>query len=109
MGEMINICNKTVQGKKIIRQQHSLLWNDTFPKNTKQRIFKSIAESPTIYGADVWVMDSKLSKKISAVEMSFWRRCCGLILKDHVRNYIIRKIVETEVTLTDTIEAKQLK
>jgi hypothetical protein len=41
--------------------------------------------------------------------MTFWRRCCGLTLDDHVRNDIIREIMETEVTLTDTIEAKQLK
>jgi hypothetical protein len=48
-------------------------------------------------------------KKINAVEMSFWRRCCGLTLEDHVRNDTIREIMETEVTLTNTIEAKQLK
>jgi hypothetical protein len=35
-----DICNKIVQGKKIIRQLHSLLWNHTISKNTKQRIFK---------------------------------------------------------------------
>ncbi|GFG33968.1 hypothetical protein Cfor_07518, partial [Coptotermes formosanus] len=87
-----DIRNKIVQGKKIIRQLHSLLWNDTISKNTKQRIFKSIVEPPTIYA-----------------EMTFWRRCCGLTLEDHVRNDIIRELVETEVTLTDTIEAKQLK
>jgi hypothetical protein len=54
-------------------------------------------------------MDSKLSKKINAVEMSFWRRYCGPTLEDHVRSDIIREIVEAEVTLTVTIEAKQLK
>jgi hypothetical protein len=104
-----DICNKIVQGKKIIRQLHSLLWNDTILKNTTQRVFKTIAEPPTIYGAEAWVMNSKLSKKINAVEMSFWRRCCGLTLEDHVRNDKIREIMETEVTLTDTTEAKQLK
>jgi hypothetical protein len=41
--------------------------------------------------------------------MGSWRRCCGLTLEDHVRNYVIRNIMETEVTPTDTIEAKQLK
>jgi hypothetical protein len=41
--------------------------------------------------------------------MSFWRRCCGLTLEDHIINDIIREIMETEGTLTDTIEAKQLK
>jgi hypothetical protein len=41
--------------------------------------------------------------------MSFWRRCCGLTLEYHVRNDIIREIMETEVTLTDTVEAKQLE
>jgi hypothetical protein len=45
----------------------------------------------------------------AAVEMSFWRRCCGLTLEDHVRNGRIREIMETEVTLTDTVEAEQLK
>jgi hypothetical protein len=35
--------------------------------------------------------------------------CCGLTLEDHVRNDIIRDIMETQVTLTDTEEAKQLK
>jgi hypothetical protein len=104
-----DISNKIVQGKKIIRQLHSLLWNDTLSKNTKQRILKSVVEPPTIYGAEVWVMDSELYKKINAVEISSWRRCCGLTLEDHVRNYIIRKIMETEVTLTDSVEAKQLK
>jgi hypothetical protein len=56
-----DIRNKIVQGKKIIRQLHSLLWNDTISKNTK-RIFISIAEPPTMYGAEVWVMNSNLSK-----------------------------------------------
>jgi hypothetical protein len=55
-----DIRNKIVQGKKIIRQLHSLLWNDTISKNTKQRIFKSIVEPPTTYGSEVWVMNSKL-------------------------------------------------
>jgi hypothetical protein len=41
--------------------------------------------------------------------MSFCRRCCGLTLEDHVRNDIIREIMGTEVTLTDTVEVKQLK
>jgi hypothetical protein len=41
--------------------------------------------------------------------MSFWRRCCGMTLEDHVRNDIIREAMETEVKLTDTVEAKQLK
>jgi hypothetical protein len=41
--------------------------------------------------------------------MSFWRRCCGLTLEDHVRNDMIREIMETEATLTDTVEAKHLK
>jgi hypothetical protein len=54
------------------------------------------------YGS--WI--ESFPKKINAVEMSFWRRCCGLALEDHVRNDIIREIMETEVTLTDTIEAK---
>jgi hypothetical protein len=104
-----DIRNKIVQGKKIIRQLHSLLWNNTILKNTNQKIFKSIAEPTTIYGAEVWVMNSKLSKKINVVEMSFWRICCGLTPEDRVRNDKIREIMETEVTLTDTIEAKQLK
>jgi hypothetical protein len=51
----------------------------------------------------------KVSKKINAVEMRFCRRCCGLTLEDHVRNDTIREIMETEATLTDTVEAKQLK
>jgi hypothetical protein len=54
-------------------------------------------------------MDSKLSKIINAVEMSFWRRCCGLTLEDNVKNDKIREIMETEVTMMDTTEAKQLK
>jgi hypothetical protein len=32
-----DICNKIVQGKKIIRQLHSLLWNTTILKNTKKK------------------------------------------------------------------------
>jgi hypothetical protein len=104
-----DICNKTVRGKKIIRQLHSLLWNDMISKSTKQRIFKSIVQPPTICGAEVWVVDLKLSKIINTVEMSFWRRCCGLTIEDHVRKDLIRMIMETELTLTHTIEAKQLK
>jgi hypothetical protein len=61
--EDTDICNKTVQGEKTIRQLHSLLWHDKMSKNTKQRTFKSTVEPPTIYGAEVWIMDSKLSKK----------------------------------------------
>jgi hypothetical protein len=57
------------------------------------------------YGS--WIQSFK--KKINAVEMSFWRRCCGLTREDHVRNDTIREIMETELTLTKAIEAKQLK
>jgi hypothetical protein len=54
-------------------------------------------------------MDSKLSKKINAGEINFWRRCCDLRLEGHVKNGRIREIMETDVTLTDAIESKQLK
>jgi hypothetical protein len=40
--------------------------------------------------------------------MSFWRRCCGLTL-EQVRNDRIREVMEAEVTLTNTMEAEQLK
>jgi hypothetical protein len=57
------MCNKIVQGKKIIGQLYSLLWDDTISKNAKQRIFKSRVQPPTAYGEEVWVMGSKICKK----------------------------------------------
>jgi hypothetical protein len=39
----------------------------------------------------------------------FLYKICGLTLEDHAKNDGIREIMETEVTLTDTVEAKQLK
>ncbi|KAK4872080.1 hypothetical protein RN001_016204 [Aquatica leii] len=54
-------------------------------------------------------MDKNSEQKLLSAEMSYWRRCCGLTLQEHVRNEDIRRRMSAKSTIVDNIYEKQLK
>nr|CAH7720104.1 unnamed protein product [Callosobruchus chinensis] len=50
-----------------------------------------------------------MEKRLLAMEMGYWRRCCKLTLLDKVRNEQIRDRMSIATTIIDTIEAKKLR
>lgn len=71
-------------------------------------MFKSSLESCVTFVSEVWTINKAINSRISAVENSYWNRCCGLTLHDHVKNDTIRQIIGIQGTIVDTIERKQL-
>lgn len=104
-----DILKKIGRGKNMTKTLHPLLWNKNLTKKTKINIFKTIIEPVTTYGSEVWVMNKTLERKLLTSEMTYWRRCCGLTLLDHVRNEEIRERMAVKSTIVDNIYEKQLK
>lgn len=91
------ICEKEIksrieQGRIVTRKLNSVLWNKHIKNNTR-RIYKSIIESILFiaYAVETWTTPSVLEKKLLSTEMNYWRRACGLILKNRLRNEQIRE------------------
>ena len=49
----------------------------------------------------------KAPKKTTAMEMSLWRRCCKLNIRDKVRNTNIRVRMKVPQPISENIERKQ--
>lgn len=97
------------QGRVVTSQLNSVLWSNQIKEDTKIRIYKSIVESIVTYGAEVWETTEQMKKKLLAMEMGYWRRCCKLTLLDKVRNEHIRNRMNIATSIIDTIEAKKLR
>ena len=50
-----------------------------------------------------------MKKRLKAMEMNYWRRCCSLTLVDRVRNEEIRRRMGIGTTVVDTVGAKNLR
>ena len=107
-GSTSDIANKITRGKAAIRQLHPVIWNRGTTMHLKQRLYKSIIEPITLYGSEVWEITEKSKKKLRAVEMEYWRRCCALTKLDKIRNEEIRNRVGVSIDIIDTIESKRL-
>lgn len=77
--------------------------------NTKTYMYKSLVQSITLPGSDVWDVNKSNRKKLEAMEMDFLRRSCGLSILDRVRNNTNRTKINMPKTITEEIEKKQLK
>lgn len=103
-----DIINKIAQGKRVIRQLNSVLWNNKVTKRTKTTIYKTIVESISTYGSETWELNKRDKERLLALEMDFWRRSSGISRIERVRNERIREIMEVEGTILDTIDTKRL-
>lgn len=96
------------QGRTAIRQLNSVLWSRKITKHVKRRIYKTIIESISTYGSELWVLNETNKQKLRAMEMDCWRRCCGHTRMDRIRNQQIRDEMEVDIDIVETIEVKRL-
>ncbi|KAF2890792.1 hypothetical protein ILUMI_15381, partial [Ignelater luminosus] len=54
--------------------------------------------------AEVWETTEQIEKRLLAMEMAYWRRCCRLTLHDRVKNTNIREKINLGPTVIDTID-----
>ena len=66
-----DIREKTNKGRIITRQLSSILWNKDIKGKTKKRIFETMVESCTTYGAETWVLNKRMLQRVSATEMNY--------------------------------------
>ena len=99
---------KIRRGKVVVKQLHTVLWNDEISKENKKKMFSTFVESTTAYGSEAWTLSNKLKGKLNATEMMYWRRCCKTTLLDKVRNEEIRNKMDVQRTFVENIERKQL-
>ena len=108
-GSETEIKNRIRQGKQVTKQLHGILWNPQIRHTTKIRIYKTIIESIATYRAEVWDISEQTKKKLLAMEMGCWRRCCRRTLLDRIRNEDIRTEMNIDTNILDTINAKRLR
>ena len=99
---------KLGQTRSCIRKLHPILWNKHITKSTKTMIYNTLVRSILTYGAGNWVINKNNQRKINAVEMEFWRRCCQLTRLDKVRNEEIREKMNVQNDTLTFIEEKIL-
>lgn len=97
------------QARTCIKQLHPIIWNTHITKNTKHKIYNTMVRSIMTYGAEIWVVNKKIKGNINAVEMEYWRRCCGLTRMDRVSNEEIRRRMGVDKTIITYIEEKRLQ
>jgi hypothetical protein len=61
---------------------------------TKERVYKTMALSLTMFGAKAWDINSKNRNKLLAVEMDYLRRSCRRTKLDRISNETIREITD---------------
>lgn len=102
---MDDITNKIGQRNRAIKQVNIVLWNNNITRRTKHIVYHSIVESITC-GAEQWELTQRQTERQVAVEI--WRRDCGICRLDHVRNSKIRKIMNVESAIINTVVRKRL-
>lgn len=95
-------------GKASIQVLNALLWSSKFRWQTKMKIYKTIIEPITTYGAESWSITERNRKKIEAVEMDFLRRSLKVSRLEHIKNEEIRERSAKKETILHHIEQKQL-
>jgi len=108
-GSEEEIKHRIRQGKSAIRQLHSIIWNKNIANKVKIRIYKTIVESISLYGAELWEISKNNEKKLKAMEMEFWRRSYCVTLMDRIRNENIKQQMGVTSDIMDTIEGRRLK
>src|SRR5215475_8344035 len=77
-------------------------------KNNFLMIFSTIVESIVTYGSETWEINKRNEKRLKALEMDFWRQACGVSRLEHVRNDEIKRRVQRNKDIMDTINMKKI-
>lgn len=103
------IKNRLGQTRNRIRQLHPIIWDKDITRNTKVKIYNTMVQSIMTYAAEHWIINKRNKSKITAVEMEYWRRCCGVTRMDRVRNEEIRQRMNVQTDALNYIEEKRLQ
>ncbi|KAJ9582946.1 hypothetical protein L9F63_022707 [Diploptera punctata] len=104
-----NIKRRIELSSKIISSLNSTWWDKHFWKDTKKYIGKTLVESVTMYGSEVWTINKHYKNRLIALEMDYLRRSARKSKLEHVTNNEIRNIMEAEENIIERIEEKKLK
>lgn len=63
---------------------------------TRKRIYDTIVQPVNTYGSEIRQLTRSHKKKLSAVEIDFWRRAARKSTMEHIRNEKIRSLVKVE-------------
>lgn len=60
-----------IQGRRAIKQLNSIVWGYQIIKNIKTRISKTLIESISIYGSEVWALNKKDHNRLKVLEVDW--------------------------------------
>jgi ribonuclease HII len=83
-------------------------WAKGVTKNRKKMIYNSMVKSVLIYGAETWSLSEDDRRRINAAEMDSLRRSARISKLDRKTNEYIRDKMDTQDTILDDINRKQL-
>ncbi|XP_075223844.1 uncharacterized protein LOC142325701 [Lycorma delicatula] len=72
--DTMDIMNKIIKGKRIVRRLHLVLRNNHNSMKNKHNIFKTLVKSQVVYGSELWTLRKMMYQRLTAVEMVYWRR-----------------------------------
>ena len=70
----MEVNERIINGRKITRALHSVLWDKTTRRSTKMKIYTSLVRSVTTYGAEVRDIGVRNRGRLLATEMDFLRK-----------------------------------
>ncbi|KAJ4432990.1 hypothetical protein ANN_15247 [Periplaneta americana] len=83
-------------GKRLNRLIHAGGFMYVLQKNTRTRIYKTLARPILCFGSEAWTIRNIDSQRLTAAEMRFVRRTAGYTRLDHIRNFDIMKELQIE-------------
>lgn len=72
-----NILKNIGNERAITRTLRSLLWDRQISKAIEVKMFKSLVKTCVTYAVEVWILNEHMKRRINAVEIGYWRRCCA--------------------------------
>ena len=102
------ITERITNARKVISQLNTLLWSETLSLRTKRMMNNAILRSVLMYGAEAWELTKRNKDRLNAVEMDFLRRSCRVSRIEHIRNEEIRRRMNQQESVVETIESRQL-
>lgn len=84
--EDADISNKVAKFLNIIGTINSVLKPNLVQKETRLKIYKTLARPILAYGCEAWTIRARDASRITAAEMRFMRRTAGYTRWDHKRN-----------------------
>ena len=74
------------------------IWKDKNIKmDTKVRLLRSLVMSIFLYACESWTLSAEMERRISAVEMRFYRRLLGITYRDHITNDEVRRRISQAI------------